>query len=148
MMRRPDIRHDPKFATPQLRKQNLKELLAEVSAWLLTFTDLQQMQAQVGEAGLAIGVTRTTREFADSEWVDEWGAIVNVDDRAGGTVRMPGAPWKFSKSVLPEPGQPSFQGEHNDEVFKERKVSKKKLDNLRARNIILSRRHPVGEFDL
>ena len=58
------------------------------------------------------------------------------------------APWKFSKSVPPEPGQPSFQGEHNDAVFKERKVSKKKLDNLRAWNIILSRRHRVGEFDL
>ena len=85
--------------------------------------------------------------FADSEWAEEWGVVVDVDDRAGGTVRMPGAPWKFSKSVLPPPGQPSFQGEHNTEVFGELNVAPEKLDDLRTRNILLSRRHPVGEFE-
>src|SRR6266403_3161690 len=37
----------------------------------------------------------------------------------GGTVRMPGNPWIFSRSELPAPGAPAFQGEHNEEILKE-----------------------------
>jgi CoA:oxalate CoA-transferase len=147
MMRRSDLLVDPRFATPYLRKENLLALLDEVRAWILTFTDLQQLQAQVSEAGLAIGVVRSTRDLAESEWASEWGAVVDVDDRAGGTVRMPGAPWKFSGSALPPPGQPSFQGEHNMEVFSERHVPAERLADLRNRKILLSRRHPLGAFE-
>ena len=90
MMRRTDLLKDPRFATATLRKANLSSLMAEVKAWILTFTDLDQLQAQVSEAGLAIGVVRSTQDLADSEWAKDWGAVVEVDDRDGGTVRMPG----------------------------------------------------------
>ena len=56
MMRRNDLVRDPRFATARLRRANLAALLAEVRAWILTFADLDALQAQVSEAGLAIGV--------------------------------------------------------------------------------------------
>ena len=71
MMRRTDLLSDPRFATAQLRRLNLKFLLAEVRAWILTFGDLDELQAQVSEAGLAIGLVRTTQQFAESEWARE-----------------------------------------------------------------------------
>lgn len=147
MMRRSDLLKDPRFASANLRRQNLKALLAEVQAWILTFTDLEQLQAQVSEAALAIGEVRTTSEFADSEWARQWGAVVEVDDRNGGTVRMPGAPWRFSESTLPPPGTPSFQGEDNARILAEHNVAPEVIEDLRQRRVVLSRRSPRGAYD-
>jgi CoA:oxalate CoA-transferase len=147
MMRRSDLLADPRFATAQLRRDNLDALLAEVRAWLMTFTDLEQLQAQVSEASLAIGIVRSTHELAESEWAKDWGAIVEVDDRAGGTARMPGPPWRFSVSELPEPGIPAFQGEHNAEVLSESGVDAAVIADLQARRVLLSRRSPRGAYD-
>ena len=147
MMRRTDLLLDPRFATAPLRRQNLDELLNEVRAWILTFTDLEELQVQVSEAGLAVGVVRSTNELAESEWAHDWGAIVQVDDRSGGTMRMPGAPWRFSSATLPPPGIPAFQGEHNVELLAERNVDPALIEELRQRRVLLSRRSLRGEFD-
>ncbi|MFD1559418.1 CaiB/BaiF CoA transferase family protein [Paraburkholderia silviterrae] len=147
MMRRTDLLLDPRFASAHLRRQNLDALLAEVRAWILTFTDLEELQAQVSEQGLAIGVVRTTNELAESEWAADWGAIVEVDDRNGGTMRMPGSPWRFSGATLPAPGIPAFQGEHNIELLTERNVDPALIQELRERRILLSRRSLRGDFD-
>ena len=111
MMRRTDLLVDPRFATARLRRINLDALLAEVRAWILTFEDLAQLQTQVSEAGLAVGEVRSITEFAKMDWVKEWNAIVEVDDRNGGTTPMPGAPWIFSGAELPAPGD---DGQLND----------------------------------
>jgi len=147
MMRRTDLLADPRFATATLRKANLASLLAEVRAWVLTFSDLDQLQAQVSEAGLAIGVVRSTQDLAESEWAKDWGAIVNVDDRDGGTVRMPGPPWRFSKSTLPVPGLPYFQGESNEEVLGELGITAQRVEELRRQGVLRSRRSATGAFD-
>jgi crotonobetainyl-CoA:carnitine CoA-transferase CaiB-like acyl-CoA transferase len=147
MMRRTDLLSDPRFATAPLRRQNLKFLLAEVRAWILTFGDLDELQAQVSEAGLAIGVVRTTQELAESEWAKEWGAVVDVNDRGGGTVRMPGPPWRFSRSILPPPGIPSYQGEQNVELLAERNVSLAVIEDLQKRRVLLSRKNFRGGYD-
>jgi len=140
MMRRSDLLSDPRYATAKLRRENLTSLLAEIRAWLATFENLEQLQAQESEGGLAIGQVRTTNEFADSDWVREWNAVVAVDDRGGGTVRMPGNPWIFSGSELPAPGEPAYQGEHNEEILKELQVPETKIRDLQDRSILLSRR--------
>lgn len=147
MMRRTDLMKDPRYATAHLRRKNLAPLLAEIRAWLDTFENLEELQAQVSEAGLAVGQVRTASEFADSEWVKEWNAVVEVDDRAGGTVRMPGNPWIFSRSKLPQPGAPAFQGEHNEQILAGRNISPEKIADLQKRRVLLSRRAPLGAFD-
>jgi crotonobetainyl-CoA:carnitine CoA-transferase CaiB-like acyl-CoA transferase len=147
MMRRTDLLTDPRFASAPLRRANLKALLAEVRGWILTFADLDELQAQVSEGGLAIGVIRSTQELAESEWAKDWGAVVEVNDRGGGTVRMPGPPWRFSRSTLPPPGLPAYQGEHNVELLAERSVSQAVIEDLRQRRVLLSRRSPRGAYD-
>jgi CoA:oxalate CoA-transferase len=147
MMRRTDLLRDPRFATATLRKANLPAFLAEVRAWIQTFTDLDQLQAQVSEAGLAIGVVRSTEELAASEWAKDWGAIVEVDDRHGGTLRMPGAPWRFGRSELPAPGIPYFQGECNAQVLGELGLTDAQIGALQKQGALRSRRAPTGAFD-
>ena len=147
MMRRNDLLGDPRYATAKLRRENIAPLLAEVRSWIMTFSDLAELQAQVSEAGLAIGSIRTIREFAQTEWVKEWGAVVQVDNRAGGTTPMPGNPWIFSRSELPAPGIPAYQGEHNEDILDEYQVPSDRIRDLQQRKILLSRRKPVGAYD-
>jgi crotonobetainyl-CoA:carnitine CoA-transferase CaiB-like acyl-CoA transferase len=140
MMRRSDLLTDPRYATAKLRRENLASLLAEVRAWLATFENLEQLQAQVSESGLAVGRVRSLKEFAKSDWVKEWDAVVEVDDRSGGHVRMPGNPWIFSRSELPAPGAPAYQGEHNEEILRELHVPKENIRNMQEKSILLGRR--------
>ena len=106
MMRRSDLLADPRYATAKLRRENLRVAARRRSApGSSTFDNLEQLQAQVSEGGLAVGRVRTVNDFAESDWVREWNAVVEVDDRAGGTVRMPGNPWIFSASELPRPAR-------------------------------------------
>jgi CoA:oxalate CoA-transferase len=140
MMRRSDLLTDPRYATAKLRRENLSSLLAEIRSWLVTFDNLEQLQAQVSEAGLAVGRVRTVKEFAKSEWAKEWNAVVDVDDRAGGILRMPGNPWIFSRSELPPPGAPAYQGEHNEEILKELQISDEAIRDMQEKKVILSSR--------
>ncbi len=139
MMRRNDLKADPRFATPELRRKNLPALLAEVRSWLLTFSDLDELQAQVSEAGLAIGQVRSTAELAESEWAEDWGAIVEVDDRNGGTIRLPGPPWRFSNADYEPPSGPAWQGEHNEDILREAGVSDAAISELRDKGILVTR---------
>jgi crotonobetainyl-CoA:carnitine CoA-transferase CaiB-like acyl-CoA transferase len=147
IMRRNDLLNDPRFKTAPLRRENLSALLAEIGAWILTFRDLDHLQTQVSEGGLAIGVVRSTEELAESEWAEDWGAIVELDDRGGSVMRMPGVPWRFGRSVLPEPGVPSFQGEDNAAILADAGLSAEEIDALKAEQIIMSRRSLVEPYD-
>ena len=71
----------------------------------------------VDEAKLAFGVVRPLSDFAESDWAKWWGALVDVDDRHDGTIRIPGAPWRFSSDALSHLGQPAYRGEHNVEIL-------------------------------
>ena len=76
-------------------------------------------------------------EIATSEWANHRGAIREIDDRSGGTARVPSPPWEFSKSELPGPGLAPFQGEHNVEVFRELGVDKTRVEELRQRGALI-----------
>jgi CoA:oxalate CoA-transferase len=65
---------------------------------------------------------------------------VEVDDRNGGSLRMPGNPRIFSSSELPAPGAPAYQGEHNEEILNELGIPQERVRDMQQKNIILSRR--------
>jgi crotonobetainyl-CoA:carnitine CoA-transferase CaiB-like acyl-CoA transferase len=51
------------------------------------------------------------------EWAEYWDAVQEVSDRNGGSYRLPGRPWRFSRERLAPLGEPAYQGEHNRAVF-------------------------------
>ena len=139
MMRRNDLLLDPRFINAQFRRKNWSELLDEIRAWVLTFRTIEEFEAQVSEAGLAVGTIRTVSEIAESEWSTERGAIREVDDRSGGTARVPAPPWIFGQCELPDAGLPPFQGEHNSEVLSEIGVTNEEIARLQDAGILVSR---------
>ena len=71
-MRRPDLADDPRFVTPELRKENLEALHAIVQNWIWTFESMDALDAQFDEAKVATGRLRDINEFHKTDWAKDW----------------------------------------------------------------------------
>lgn len=138
MMRRTDLLRDERFATAPLRRQHEQELLDEVRAWLLTFPNLEEVEAQVKVAGLAIGVVRSVEEFVDSEWGQHRRPVVDISDGADGAIRIPAPPWLFSDATLDPSDLVARRGQHNFEVLSELGLSEEDIKTLEVGGILSS----------
>ena len=114
-----ELLDDPRFASVSLRLTHLDELLELIRTWALTCPDAATIEQLFDQNELAMGVLRTVREIADSEWAVERHAIVEVPDRTGGTVRVPNTPWTFSDATATVAGEVRFRGEDNSTVLRE-----------------------------
>jgi len=137
-MRRPDLAKDPRFSTPEARRRNLQTLYGIIQQWILSFPTAGELDAQLDEVKLAFGVVRSVKDFADSEWVNWWGAIEEVTDRRGTAVRIPGKPWKFSKVPLGPAREAAYRGEHNAEVMREYGYRDKDVSALTEAGVLLA----------
>jgi crotonobetainyl-CoA:carnitine CoA-transferase CaiB-like acyl-CoA transferase len=119
-MRRPDLADDPRFRTPDLRRQNVDALRAIIQDWIYTFDSMESLDAQLDEAKVATGRLRGVTEFHESDWAKTWVTTREVSDRHGGVITIPAPPWHFSDhdGVLVDQ-LPARQGEHNLEILKE-----------------------------
>jgi CoA:oxalate CoA-transferase len=138
-MARPDLAAEPRFAV-DVRRAHRAELLALLEAWTITFTDVELLESELARVGIAMGVVRPAGEAMTSAWAAERGATVAVDDRRGGTVRIPEAPWRFSDASVGAHGVPAYRGEHNRAVLRELLgVDDATLDRWEAENVLSSR---------
>jgi crotonobetainyl-CoA:carnitine CoA-transferase CaiB-like acyl-CoA transferase len=150
-MRRLDLAQDPRFLTPELRKQNLGELHAIVQRWIWTFSDMASLDSQFDMCKIATGQVRSVRDIAESDWAAEWGAFREVPDRKGGTITIPGRPWRFAEAPetrsetgaaepaveAPDVQIPAWQGEHNAEVLAELGYSRAEIAKLVELGVVL-----------
>jgi crotonobetainyl-CoA:carnitine CoA-transferase CaiB-like acyl-CoA transferase len=136
-MRRADLRHDPRFVTAAARRQNYAALHAEIQAWMLTFRDLESLDAQLDEAKIAIGQVRTLKELAGTEWAAWWGAVREIPDRRGGSYKLHGLPWHFSEDVPGPLDPPALRGEHNADVLSEIGYTDAEIRDYIARGVLL-----------
>lgn len=87
--------------------------------------------------GLAVGLLRTTREFVEST---EWGAyhrpVVEIDDGAGGVIKAPAPPWRFSDSDIDPPVTVARRGEHNVAILSELGFSEGEIKQLEAEGVL------------
>ncbi len=139
---RPDLRDDPRFATDPARLENRDQLLALLQDWAVRLESVEALEAAVAPHRLATGVVRSVEEAGAGEWARERGAVVEVDDRAGGRLRLPNSPWRFSGATTGVRGVPAFRGEHNREVLEELLgLGAAEVEALEAAGV-LSRRPP------
>jgi crotonobetainyl-CoA:carnitine CoA-transferase CaiB-like acyl-CoA transferase len=87
--------------------------------WASTIADADAIEQVLAEHGLATGRLRSVAELADTDWARERGAIAEVSDRGGGTVRVPQSPWKFSDADVRVRGEPKYRGEDNAAVLRD-----------------------------
>jgi CoA:oxalate CoA-transferase len=140
-MGQPELANDPRFATVAARVEHYDELRALLLEFALTVPDALSFERHFGEHGLATGRVRQPGALADTEWAVERSATVHVDDRNGGTVRIPNAPWKFSGAPdVGVNGIPKYRGEDNREVLAELLgLDSDALEQLEADGVLSSR---------
>jgi crotonobetainyl-CoA:carnitine CoA-transferase CaiB-like acyl-CoA transferase len=136
-MRRADLARDERFATAERRLANYDALHSIIQTWIFTFPDLETLDAQLDEAKIAVGVVRSLKELAETEWAHYWGAVREVPDRLGGTYRLPGHPWHFSESELEETLPPAFQGEHNDLILRNLGFTEAEIEAFNEANMLV-----------
>lgn len=140
LLDRPGLRTDPRFATRRDRQANRDALLAEIQAWAERVGDAEQIERLLDAERLPLGVVRPIREIAESTWAAERGAFADVDDRTGGTVRVPQRPWRFSDADVDVSGTAAWRGEHNAAVLGELlELTAEDLSVLQAQGVVSSR---------
>jgi crotonobetainyl-CoA:carnitine CoA-transferase CaiB-like acyl-CoA transferase len=136
---RPELADDPAFAFPA-RRERRTEILTMVREWARGVPDPGALEALVAPEEIAVGVVRSVGEAARSDWAQERGAVVDVDDRSGGAISIPEAPWRFSGAESGVHGVPAYRGEHNREVLAELLgLDDARLDRLEADRVLSSR---------
>jgi len=118
-----------------------------VQHWILTFADIGALDAQLDEAKIAFGEIRSLNQLSEMEWAEYWGAVQEVSDRNGGSYRLPGRPWRFSREQLAPLGEPAFQGEHNRAVFAELGLGDGQIDGYIASGALVSVSIPTAVTD-
>jgi CoA:oxalate CoA-transferase len=137
---RPELGDDPRFATAEARLENRDALLEIIREWAATLDGPATLERALDPVRLATGVVRTVAEAASGDWARARGAVVEVDDRSGGRLRLPNSPWRFSAAASGVRGVPAWRGEHNREVLGELLgLDPGEVDALEADGVLSSR---------
>jgi CoA:oxalate CoA-transferase len=115
-----DLIDEPRFATVAQRWEHFDEIAGLIADFAAAMPDAAALEAHFAEFKLAVGQVRSIRDVCESDWAAERNAIAHVDDRNGGTIRIPNAPWKFSDAPgVGVRGPARYRGEDNAEVLRD-----------------------------
>ena len=133
---RPELKDDPRFATPQARVENADALMREWEAGLAA-RPAEDWEAKISLGGGPAAVVRTTRDFIDHPHVVGRGSLSDIRVPGhDGPVRLMGAGVGF------EHGGPGFQGDvpalgaDTDAVLTEFGITPARVTELRAAGAI------------
>jgi crotonobetainyl-CoA:carnitine CoA-transferase CaiB-like acyl-CoA transferase len=115
----PELADDPRFADVPSRLANADALREALLAAARRIPDWPTFEARASGVGLAVGRILSGRDLAETEWARERGAIAEVSDRGGGTIRIPNPPWHFSDAEVGLRGGAKYRGEDNRAVLQE-----------------------------
>jgi crotonobetainyl-CoA:carnitine CoA-transferase CaiB-like acyl-CoA transferase len=140
-MDRVDLADDPRFVDVATRLANFDALREIIRDYAAKVPDASTFEEQFSKHQLAVGRVRQPGELTDTDWAHERGAVVEVDDRGGGTIRVPNVPWRFSASPdVGVSGVPRYRGEDNRQILAELLgYGDARLDALEATDVLSSR---------
>ncbi len=140
-MGRTDLADDPRFVDVAARLANFDALREIIRTFAASMPDADAFEEQFSKHRLAVGRVRQPGELTDTEWARERHVVVDVDDRGGGTIRVPNSPWRFSSSPdVGVSGIPKYRGEDNRSLLSELLgYDDARLDELEADGVLSSR---------
>ena len=92
---------------------------AWVDQFMRSLADWAAVEAAMAKMNLAWGQVRNASTMAEQPTVSARGAIVQIDDREGGTRPIPQSPYRFSDAKSGVRGPAPHRGEHNASVLAE-----------------------------
>ncbi len=145
-MGRPDLADDPRFADVAARLANFDALREIIIDFAATVPDADAFEERFSQHQLAVGRVRQPGELTETDWAHDRDAVVGVDDRGGGTIRVPNSPWRFGSSPdVGVTGIPRYRGEDNRALLAELLgYDDDRLDALERAGVLSSRLPGTG----
>ncbi len=110
---RPDLKDDPRFATPEARRDHVDDVNALIADWMKDHDKYDAMRI-LGEAGVPAGAVLDTQEITDDPGMRQREMIVELDHPERGRFTMPGWPVKLSESHVPVQPAPLLGADNGD----------------------------------
>jgi crotonobetainyl-CoA:carnitine CoA-transferase CaiB-like acyl-CoA transferase len=129
---REDLTDDPRFATPEARKQHARDLVLILDAVFAT-RDLAEWRTILDGVGVTFGIVATVNEAMDDPQMRHAGALVPFADGQGLTVMTPFHIDGVSK--VPAARAPSI-GQHNESVLQGAGYTVQEIQHLRMLGVV------------
>jgi formyl-CoA transferase len=108
---------DARFATPQARAQNAKEVDAMLAAWCKDRSKIEAMDT-LQNAGVRAGAVLDTQELESDPYLRKSGMFATIEHPVRANVVMPAYAVKMSETFVPVRTSPLL-GEHTAQVLEE-----------------------------
>lgn len=129
---REELTDDPRFATPQSRKQHARELVLILDE-IFSRRDLAEWRAILDGVGITFGIVATVNEALDDPQMRHAGALVPFGDGQGLTVMTPFHIDGVDK--IPPARAPSV-GQHNEAVLLQAGYTAGDVERLRGLGVV------------
>ncbi len=106
LLARPDLAQDPRFSTPQARRENWAELRPIIAAWLDRFTSADDALAALSAARIPCARVLWPAEVVAAPHMSARGAFPSVAHPTHGPVRVTASPFHVDGEAL-APGGPA-----------------------------------------
>ena len=117
IIERPELAHDPRYATNAARLASAAEVYAAIEAWSRERTTYEVVSALAGH--VPCGPLNTAADIARDPHVAARDMIVELDHPAGGTVSVAGSPIKFSSTRSRVSTRAPMLSEHTEAILAE-----------------------------
>lgn len=115
---REDLATDERFASGKARRAHARDLAVELEAAFAQLP-MAEIARRLNEADLVWAPLQTPAQVAEDPQIAAAGALIEIEDGAGGTFRSPAAPARFpGVDATVRPRSPEL-GEHTREVLAE-----------------------------
>jgi formyl-CoA transferase len=112
---RPDLKDEPKFATPASRREHETEVNALVESWSMQ-NDKYTVMKILGDQGIPSGAVRDTLEMINDSDLERRGIMQYADHPEYGPYKMVGWPVRHD-GATPKIEPAPLLGEHNADVY-------------------------------
>ena len=114
---KPELANDERFSSLEKVIFHQKEFFQLVEEWAQNYGSVEEVEALLRQAGLAVSKVCSVPEVVHSPQVESRGLLAEVDDPKIGKVKVINSPFKLSETESHLRGPSPGLGEHNKEIL-------------------------------
>lgn len=119
-MGKPELEHDPRYATQTARCQRRSEVRKYIEDWLHTFADDETPLRILTEARIPVAPVLEIAQVPSHPQLQARGLFQELPHPLLGSTPVAKSPFHFSTAAVEIPSRAPFLGEHNEEILQGR----------------------------
>jgi CoA:oxalate CoA-transferase len=134
---RPELADDPKFATPNARRDNNAEIVVLIEQWLQRFPTREDALAALDRDRIPCAPILTLNEAMQHPHLVERGTVRRVHDDQLGEFAVPAMPVRFSDWHPQADVKADMLGEHNEAILAEISLTPAEIETLYREKVLV-----------